>query len=296
MTPPEPTGPVHATATWFRLHDPLHSRFGEALRRSLDEVLDGQRTGRYDVATLEKPEKTYLAAKVGIVCRAAHGFPAGTTHYLVAGHRVHPRFSFTGAWTLPREALGHVGLLLTADDERSRFSVGLLHITEDAVLPGSPERKYRLSPTGRRAIHWLVRSGDLPENFLLHLPAHTRDLILADRVSGQRRINELFRHVRDRIIPREPVATIAHQTDPAKRVRDARRHLRDEGIIILGHQREHPGIARELRLPVPAKGSWISTRIVPARPDDPRPATTIAGTSYVRARPTDTPQPGPADY
>jgi hypothetical protein len=262
----------------------------------LDEVLDGQRTGRYDVNALEKPEKTYLAAKVGIICRVTYGFSAGTLHYLVDGHHVHPRFSFTGAWTLPREALGHLGLLLTADDEHSRFSVGLLHITEDTVLPGPPERKYRLSPAGRRAIHWLVRSGDLPENFLLHLPANTRDLILADHLSGQKRINELFRHVRDRIIPREPMATVAHQTDPAKRVRDARRHLRDDGIIVLGHQGKHPDIAHGLQLSVPTKGSWISTRVVPARPDDPRPVTTIKGISYARARPTDTAQAGPGEY
>ncbi|MFI1577604.1 NaeI family type II restriction endonuclease [Embleya sp. NPDC020630] len=296
MTRPESADPIHSVATWFRRHDHSLTRFGDALRRSLDEVLDGQRTGRYDVNTLEKPEKTYLAAKVGIICRVTYGFSAGTLHYAIDGHHVHPRFSFTGAWTLPREAHDHLALLLTADDEHSRFSVGLLHITEDTVLPGPPERKYRLSPAGRRAIHWLVRSGDLPENFLLHLPTGTRELILARHLSGQKRINELFRHVRDRIIPREPMATVAHQTDPAKRVRDARRHLRNDGIIILGHQKEHPDIARELQLPVPAKGSWISTRVVPARPDDTRPVITIEGTPYARARPTDAPQLGPTDY
>ncbi|WP_439674049.1 NaeI family type II restriction endonuclease [Embleya sp. MST-111070] len=296
MTHPEPVDPVHSVAAWFRQHDPKLTRFGEALRQSLDEVLDGQRTGRYEVNTLEEPEKTYLAAKVGIICRVAYGFSAGTLHYVVDGHHVHPRFSFTGAWTLPQEAMGHVGLLLTADDEHSRFSVGLLHVTEHAVLPGPPERKYRLSPAGRRSIHWLIRSGDLPENFLLHLPAHTRDLILADHLSGQKRVNELFRHVRDRIIPREPMATVAHQTDPAKRVRDARRHLRNDGIIILGHQKKHPDIARELQLPVPAKGSWISTCVVPAHPDDTRPVITIGDTAYARARPTDAPQPAPTNY
>lgn len=288
--------PVHATAAWFRRYDPGHARFGEALRQSLDEVLDGQRTGRYDVDTLERAEKSYLAAKVGILCRAAFGFPPEAAQYPVAGHLVHPRFSFTGAWALPREAHGHVGLLLTADDAHSRFSVGLLHITDDAVMPGPVERKYRLSPAGRRAIHWLVRSGELPENLLLHLPNDVRNLILADRVSGQKRINELFRHVRDRVIPREPVATVAHQTDPAKRVRDARRHLRDEGIIILGHQGAHPRVARDLQLPTPTKGSWISTRVVPERPHDTRPTTTIDGTTYARARPTDTPRPGPTEY
>jgi len=36
------------------------------LRRALDEVVDGMRTGRWSVDALEKTEKTYIGTKVEI--------------------------------------------------------------------------------------------------------------------------------------------------------------------------------------------------------------------------------------
>lgn len=50
-----------------------------------------------------------------------------------------------------------------------------------------------------------------------------------------------------------------------KRVRangGARTYLASEGIIILGHQNEHPRICKDLGLPKVEKGQVISARIV----------------------------------
>jgi len=41
------------------------------LRRALDEVIDGPRTGRYSVEQLEKTEKTYIGTKVEILIRCS---------------------------------------------------------------------------------------------------------------------------------------------------------------------------------------------------------------------------------
>lgn len=72
-------------------------------------------------------------------------------------------------------------------------------------------------------------------------------------------MNELFRRVQHRIIPRVAIETVARQKDPMKRVRDARKALLSEGIHILGHQGNDPEQARSLGLPVPQKGEMIST-------------------------------------
>lgn len=76
--------------------------------------------------------------------------------------------------------------------------------------------------------------------------------------SGQARVNELFRLVQGKIIPRVAVETVARQKDPMKRVRDARKQLASEDILILGHQDGDPDIAKARGFPMPRKGEMLS--------------------------------------
>ena len=84
-----------------------------------------------------------------------------------------------------------------------------------------------------------------------------RDKILA-HPSGQLRINELFRLLQGKIIPRVAIETVARQKDPMKRVRDARKHLAKEGILILGHQNGDPDFAKAQGYPAPKKGEMMA--------------------------------------
>src|SRR6266567_2220772 len=114
-------------SAWFRGHSALEECFGQVLRQSFDEVLDGQRTGRFDVDELEKTEKTYIGTKVEIVCRAAFGIRKGAPgrmDYLIEGIEVDAKFSLTEGWTIPQEAVGQLCLVMSADDRRSVFRVG----------------------------------------------------------------------------------------------------------------------------------------------------------------------------
>ena len=61
-----------------------------------------------------------------------------------------------------------------------------------------------------------------------------------------------------RIIPRMAIETIARQQDSMKRVRDARKKLNGEGILVLGHQENDPAIAKARGVPVPKKGEIIA--------------------------------------
>ena len=104
---------------WFRNQDHMVARFGAAIRRSLDEVVDGQRTGRYSIDELSKVEKTYIGTKVEILVQAEFGLQEGLRmDYSVAGHEVDAKWSKNhGGWMIPREAIGELCLCLTADDE-----------------------------------------------------------------------------------------------------------------------------------------------------------------------------------
>jgi restriction endonuclease NaeI len=127
------------------------------------------------------------------------------------------------------------------------------------------DNKRRIADHALTEIYWLWGGvqNDLPSNLLRHLPETTRDSILKPSSSGQGRVNNLFRYVQNRLINRQVILTVGQQDDAPKRARDARIHLRSEGIIVLGHEGPHQRIAVSLGLPIPRKGSWISTRVLP---------------------------------
>ncbi|MEV3934377.1 NaeI family type II restriction endonuclease [Glycomyces sp. NPDC049804] len=281
-----------AVADWFRAQDDFEARFGQAVRRSLNEVLDGARTGRYDTNDLEKTEKTYVGTKVEIVVRATFELTKSRPmDYLIAGRQVDAKFSFfEWGWSVPVEAMDHLCLVLYANDHASLFRVGLIRINSEVLTnSGNRDGKRGISARGRRKIHWLVADGALPENLLLQLTPEERSPILAPD-SGQKRVNELFRRVQGVLINRDSVEPVAQQTDIAKRVRDSRLQLAHEGIVVLGHQAAHPGIARALGIPVPKKGEWISVRLVPDLGDG-RPSAVIKEQPLVLAHPDEPAQP-----
>lgn len=291
-----PDAALEEVVAWFRRVPTLENVFGSVFRQSLDEVLDGERTGRFDIrdASVGKTERTYLGTKVEIVTRSMFELPRGARmDYTVAGHDVDAKFSMTGVWQIPHEAMGHLCLLMTADDAAGTFDVGVVRITPDVLNRGNNrDGKKTISRAGRAGIHWLVRRGRLPKNLLLDLADADRAAIMS-LPSGQRRINELLRRIQGRTITRTVSVTVARQRDGMKRCRDARRPLAADGIIVLGHQNDSPGVARALGLPVPNKGEFVSVRIVPAPADDDRPTAAIADQRYVVARLDEPHHPAP---
>lgn len=282
---------------WFRSQSRMEERFGDAIRKSFDEVLDGQRTGRYSLTQLSKVEKTYIGTKVEHVIQDEFDLQRGNRmDYLIDGQEVDAKWSIrSGGWMIPTEAVGELCLCMTADDDRSTFSVGIVR-ADDVNLGTSAnkDKKRRFNDQGIAAMAWLANPGNLPENLLLHLGEETRAAILDYDLKGQPRVNQLFRFVHNRVVRREVVLTVAQQHDGPKRVRDARKALQPEGIIVLGHQGSHPRIAEGLGIEVPRKGSWIATRVVKAEPDADHVA--IKGERWRRATPSDPICAGPMDY
>src|SRR3954451_9401956 len=101
-----PDSELEQVVDWLmrRTGDPV-AFFGGVLRQSIDEVLDGPRTGRWDFAQLEKTEKTYVGTKVEIVVRDALGLERGPKLDLeIEGHHVDTKWAMNSAWQIPREA------------------------------------------------------------------------------------------------------------------------------------------------------------------------------------------------
>lgn len=284
----------------LRSLDPDGSRFARVLRDTLDQLYDGQRTGRFRWDQLFKTEKTHCGTLVEINLQREFEFDDGAKlDYQIAGIDVDCKYSqAVFSWTIPPEAVDHICLLVWADDQKSIWSAGLLRITGERLNAGrNRDGKGVINLAARQEIEWLFRNAPLPPNVLLHLPPETLELIFrhSGKRDGAKRVRELFRHVQKQRIGRGAVATVARQLDPVKRVRadgGARSALQPEGIVILGQWRSHQQVARDLGLPIPEYGEYVSARIVPAVPPFDSTAE-IMGVRYRLAAETDPIVPAP---
>ncbi len=286
-----PDPELEAVAQEVRALDPGGLRTGKVLRDTLDQLYDGQRTGRYRWDQLNKTEKTHCGTLVEINLHRAFAFKDGASlDFQIAGCEVDCKYSQTlHGWMIPPEAAGHLCLLLWADDPRSQWSMGIVRASHSGLNSSSNrDRKATLNQEGRAAITWLFDCAPLPPNVLLQLDPEIVRRIMS-QASGQKRINELFRSATGRIVGRVSVATVAQQDDFMKRVRangGARTTLRPEGIVVLGQFASHAAIARQLGIPVPGPGDSISVRLAPAKSSGPGIAE-IDGQFWRTAHPND---------
>jgi hypothetical protein len=311
---------------WFEGGDESRERFRWALRDSVDEVLDGQRTGRWAYQHLSKTEKTYLGTAVEVNLTKEYEIPNGQDlDWSVADSDIDCKFSKDlGGWEIPMEmylcpdhgdrqgAADHPALLTWLNDDANQWAVGIITVTDERlrwkkqstggarVRAYNRDNKRRIADGSMRDVYWLWGGlqTDLPRNLLLHLDPASRERIFSAPArrgdqAGQARTNQLFREVQERIVGRQTVLTVAQQDDAPKRARDARKQLRSEGILVLGHQDSHPHIAGALGLLVPVKGEWIAVRVVPVGPTDPRPFFRLNGERWAKAHPDEPVVPAP---
>lgn len=281
--------------------DPGGERFARVLRDTIDQLLDGEHTGRFDWDDLHKTEKTHAGTLVEINLLREFEFDSGLDlDYLIEGIEVDCKFSQKlYGWMIPPEALDEICLVVWADDHRGLWSAGLLRanrakLTTSGTVTkkGNRDGKFRLTKDHHSLVSWLWHQAPLEENLLLRIDAVTRGAILAagsgsKRSPGQARVNELFYRVQKRRVNRTVVRTLAQQKDYMKRVRyngGSREKLRHKGILICGDYPNHQAVAEQLGLPVPREGENVSVRVVEAKPHhDGQPRVVLEGRSWVEA-------------
>jgi|ERR1017187_2190834 hypothetical protein len=261
---------LQAVAVAIRTLDPDGSRTAQVLRDTIDQLYDGQRTGRYRWDQLHKTEKTHCGTLVEINLHREFKFEDGEKmDYRIAGIEVDCKYSQKlNGWMIPPEAHGHLCLVVSAEDNKDpKWSMGIVRAkVENLNTGGNRDKKATLNEAGRDAITWIFQDKPLPPNVLLQLDRATVDKIL-ELKSGVKRVNELFRNTLGMRVGRAVVATVAQQDDYMKRIRGnggARTALQPEGIVILGQFRSHKAVARALGIVEPDSGESISIRIVPA--------------------------------
>ena len=197
------------------------ARFGAAIRQSIDEVLDGPRTGRWAFTQLEKTEKTYVGTKLEIVVRTSLGLEPGAVLDLdIEGEPVDIKWGMNSGWQIPEEAVGRICLCIGGLRALSQFQVGVVRCRPEYLNEGANrDRKKTLSAAGRAAMRFLVPAAPLPENFVAEMDPAVRAEVMAE-ATIQARVTKLFTLLRRTPIPRDAIATVARTTgDPMRRVR-----------------------------------------------------------------------------
>ncbi len=273
--------------------DPTGARIAYAIRESFDQAYDGQRTGRWDYSQLMKTEKTHVGTLVEIWLQRELELEDGVDlDYRIAGSDVDAKWSRNlYGWEIPLEmytTTEQIALLLWGNEYTRRWAAGLLRITDSLLKPPGRQRdrKRHLNDRGKDRILWLHQGKPMIPNTLLHLPG---DLAwrVAKQKSGQAAVSMLFREAQGQLINRASVDAAGQQVDPQKRVRDARKRLAGEGIVVFGHYAPHPDLAETLGLPRPTLGRFVSTRVSPWLPEDVEPSVTIDGRRWRRSRQDD---------
>jgi hypothetical protein len=247
--------------------DPDGNRIGQVIRDTFDQLYDGENTGHFRPEQLRKTEKTHAGTVLEINLQRTFDFADGIDmDYSICGSDVDCKFSMRmNGWMLPRESLGHLCLVITADDARSRWSAGLVRVAEDRLNIGKNlDSKRTLNKHGRESITWVFTDHVLPENVLLHMSEDDLVAVLGAG-SAKSQVAELFRRMEGRIVGRGVVRTVGKQHDYMKRIRangGARDLLSPEGYLVLaGHKPNQRSVASDLGLPEPHPGEFVSVRI-----------------------------------
>lgn len=270
MVPPPERGEdpeLDLVTDWFNSQGHLEESFGSCIRVALDEVIDTPRTARWDIAVCNKQEQAYVGVKIEHVIRAHFDLPPGQKKmdYCIDGVDIDCKWSRKwGAWQIPKQAVGHICLLVWGSDAYQECATGLIRIREEILVGGNQDKKRSIqSPEGRDEVRWLVpRGSSLPENFIFHLDPADRQAILSQR-GGDARARELFIRCEGVLITRHTIASIGQQLDEARRFRGETRHrLLEMGFEVLnGHRKEQRKRAEALGGPVPQRSSeWVCLR------------------------------------
>lgn len=244
-------------AAWLREEDRL-PKIGVAIRTAIDWVIDGARTQRYSLVDVEQSEKLYLGNRVEHEVLYELDLVKNPTGIdtTICETKVDVKFSISDNWMIPPEALNELCLMLTADDTRSVYSVGMFRALPGHLGAENRDKKRSITKLGKSQIDWIAADAPLPTNFLLHLTPDVRAKILEKR-SGQAKVTEAFRLVQGRAISIVAIDTLAVQRDPSKRVRDARIALERDRIKIFSGRYDSKTI-KELGLPEIGSDEWVS--------------------------------------
>lgn len=223
------------------LAQPLVPLLTAAVDEAIQYVLDGSRTGRFDLngADVDSDERGTVGTKLQYRVSDALGLVKARpldTH--IAGVPVDIKGTVAANWSIPREGQCEICLLVQVDAAHDRFRANLMRTHRVWLNGGSgngdKKRGVRKEPFDRYSVP-LTNWEPLPRNPLKLLNQTQRDVVFAPNLGQLVRLTALFGFLPNVVIPRHVIQTVgAGNDDPLRRARQAKDAvLQQHGLRLL---------------------------------------------------------------
>ncbi|MFF8804881.1 NaeI family type II restriction endonuclease [Streptomyces omiyaensis] len=246
--------------SWLRDH-PLSVSYTESIRNSVDYVLDGGRTGRFDLLSPEvhPGERASVGAKLEYEILRNLSLPK--TRPLdteISGIPVDIKATVGSNWAIPSEAHCQLCLCTQIQLGKNRHRTWLVRAHRSWLYRGKGNKDGKRGLAVHAREHWSVPLypwTPLPVNPLRYLPEEVARQVLAARPGQTERLTIMFRALEGHVIPRNTLLTAARSHDPMRRAREVKKALAREGLTLLCGR--DAGAAHGILLQA---GEWIAVR------------------------------------
>lgn len=207
---------------------PLEDAFTRAVDDAVKYVLDGSRTGRFDLMSPDVDSDERASVGTKLQYRVLNELslikepPLDTT---IMGVPVELKATVGSSWMIPTEGQCEICLLLQVDAREARHRAFLMR-THRAWLREGANKDGKRGIMSAALARYAIRLLDwtpLPPEPLKQLTRSQRDVVFAPRVGQTERLTELFGFLPNVVIPRSSIETVcAGNRDPMRRARQAK--------------------------------------------------------------------------
>ncbi|WP_078965824.1 NaeI family type II restriction endonuclease [Streptomyces aureocirculatus] len=230
---------LQSVASWLSSH-PVADAYTEAIRNSIDYVLDGGRTGRFDLMSPEvhPGERASVGAKLEYEILRILGLPkTRPLDTLIADVPVDIKVTVGDNWAIPTEAHCQLCICTQIQLKKNRHRSWLVRAHRSWLYRGKGNKDQKRGLAVQAREQWslpLYDWAELPVNPLRYLTEEQVSQVLAKKPGQVRRMLKMFHFLEGHIIPRNVFLTVGSgKQDPMRRARQLRDLAAKEGLTVL---------------------------------------------------------------
>ncbi|WP_078966935.1 NaeI family type II restriction endonuclease [Streptomyces sp. WM6378] len=263
---PEDDSQLQSVLGWLA-DFPVGEMYTEAIGNAVDYVLDGGRTGRFDLLSPEvhPGERASVGAKLEYEVLRSFGLPkTKPLDTLISDVPVDIKATVGDNWAIPAEAHCQLCICTQIQLKKNRHRSWLVRTHRSWLYRGRGNNDGKRGLAVHARENWSVPLydwTDLPVNPLRFLTGDQASRVLAKKPGQMRRLLMMFGYLEGRIIPRSVILTVgAGKDDPTRRARgkEIREAAAREGLTLLCGQWVESREAAAARGIALGPGDWIA--------------------------------------
>lgn len=236
-----PSEDIELQTVWaWLVGRPLSQQFTRAIDDAVKYVLDGARTGRFDLLSpdVDSDERASVGTKLQYrVLNELGLYKEPPLDTRIAQVPVELKATIRSNWMIPTEGQCEISVLIQVDTAKRRHRAFLMRAHRIWLNDGANKdgkRGIQADALARFSLP-LLDWTSLPEEPLARLTEEQLAVVFAPRVGQTARLASLFQFLPDTVIPRSSIETVCFgNKDPMRRARQAKDAVRDaSGLEVL---------------------------------------------------------------